>query len=223
MRKGIVRRTGRIAAATAVIFVAAAGVAYATGASLTSSGSVQACANETNGNLRAVSDASQCRRHEESLSWSVVGPQGAVGPTGAQGPVGPTGPRGPSEAWETYRFESTVAVDGSTDEIARIPALPAGKYVVTGKVNVDNALGGSGAVDCSIVFGGWYDLGISDIGTAGGQVTRATIAATFGASVAEGTPAVMTCRRINGSGNLRASLGEIVVTKVESLTQNTSG
>src|SRR5262249_24192541 len=68
-----------------------------------------ACVNNTNGNMRNVNDPSQCRRHEHSVEWSIVGTTGASGPsgpcgspgpsgaTGASGPTGETGPMGPTE------------------------------------------------------------------------------------------------------------------------------
>jgi hypothetical protein len=69
---------------------------------------IQACRNTTNGLLRVVDDASQCREHEQALSWNSEGspgPAGPPGPAGAPGafglpgpagPAGPTGPAGPA-------------------------------------------------------------------------------------------------------------------------------
>src|SRR5207253_3129773 len=83
-----------------------------------------------------------------------TGPQGAPGATGPQGAPGATGPQGPSDAFEAYRFATTVDVTNVPTEITKIPALPAGSYVITGKVNVDNVSGGSGDVNCQINAGG---------------------------------------------------------------------
>src|SRR5436190_8051819 len=59
---------------------------------------IQACYNDTNGNLRLVNSPSDCRNHENPISWNVAGapgPQGPAGPQGSQGPAGPAGAQGP--------------------------------------------------------------------------------------------------------------------------------
>src|SRR6266404_5854241 len=43
---------------------------------------IQACYNDTNGELRRVNSPSDCRNHETSISWNIAGPQGPAGPTG---------------------------------------------------------------------------------------------------------------------------------------------
>ena len=43
---------------------------------------IHACYNNTNGNLRLVSSASDCREHETAISWNEQGPQGPPGPGG---------------------------------------------------------------------------------------------------------------------------------------------
>ena len=79
--------------ALAAVVVIAALVAIGTVARADSP--IIACSNGTNGNLRIVTDRSQCREHEAALEWSQVGPQGPVGATGPQGVVGATGQQGP--------------------------------------------------------------------------------------------------------------------------------
>jgi len=56
---------------------------------------IVACKNTTNGNLRVVESASQCRNSEVSLFLTIQGPQGPVGPQGPAGPQGPEGLPGP--------------------------------------------------------------------------------------------------------------------------------
>jgi hypothetical protein len=67
-------------------------------------GIIQSCKHRSTGQLRAVADASKCRRSERPLSWNAVGPAGPQGPpgpqgdagaAGAEGPAGPPGPQGP--------------------------------------------------------------------------------------------------------------------------------
>ena len=67
-------------------------IATSSGAVAPAQNTIQACRNDTNGNLRQVSAPSDCKQHEIPVSWNIVGP---IGPTGPQGPVGPTGPMGP--------------------------------------------------------------------------------------------------------------------------------
>jgi hypothetical protein len=202
------------------ILVALATAAVTTGVSLADSGSaINACINDTNGNTRIVSTVpDDCRQHETAQTWNITGPQGVPGPPG---PPGPQGERGPSNATEAYRFFTAVTVPntGAWVEVTKIPSLDAGKYVMTGKVNVDNAFGGNGSVDCQIVAGGFFDLGITDIGAGAGQVSRATISSTFGTSIAGPTPATLSCRAYGGTGNIRAWYGEVVATQVGTLTQ----
>ena len=215
-----------------LVAIAVAGVTGGVSWADSGNGTIAACVNDTNGNTRIVPAApADCRQHETAVTWSITGPPGAQGPAGPPGPQGPTGatgpqgatgatgPRGPSDAFEAFRFATTVNVTNVSTEITKIPALPAGSYVITGKVNVDNVSGGSGDVNCQIVAGGFFDLGEASIGTGGGQITRTTIASTFGTTIAGATDVSMTCQRTSGTGSIRASLAEILATHVETLTQ----
>jgi len=60
---------------------------------------IYGCYNSSNGNLRIVSQNTNCSGNETAINWNVIGPQGpqgTAGPTGAAGATGPTGPQGPS-------------------------------------------------------------------------------------------------------------------------------
>src|SRR5258708_20293497 len=61
---------------------AAALIAFVTVYAAPVPGKIQACYDNTNGNLRRVKSASDCRDHETPISWSVAGP---TGPQGAGG------------------------------------------------------------------------------------------------------------------------------------------
>jgi hypothetical protein len=59
-------------------------------------GVITACYS-SNGNLRVVSAAGDCKNNEKALTWNRTGPQGIlgeVGPAGPQGEIGPAGPTG---------------------------------------------------------------------------------------------------------------------------------
>jgi hypothetical protein len=81
---------------TVAIVIATSGVAVA--AIPGADGTIQSCYNDTNGNVRFVDTAADCRNHETALAFSQTGPQGPKGDkgdTGPQGPKGDTGPQGP--------------------------------------------------------------------------------------------------------------------------------
>ena len=88
---------------------AAALVALATAHAKPPVNTIQACYNDTNGGLRRVNSAADCKTHETSISWNIAGPAGPQGPAGAQGPVGPQGPSGPGANAVTFRHTRTVA------------------------------------------------------------------------------------------------------------------
>ena len=79
-----------VLAAAAVIAL----IAYVTVLAAPPAGTIQACYNDTNGNLRLVNSASDCRNHETAISWNIAGAPGVPGPPGPQGPAGPAGPAG---------------------------------------------------------------------------------------------------------------------------------
>src|SRR5262245_43131774 len=56
---------------------------------------INACYNNSNGDLRRVSSPSDCRSPETPISWNQQGPAGPSGPPGANGAPGPQGPSGP--------------------------------------------------------------------------------------------------------------------------------
>ena len=56
---------------------------------------LSACYNVTNGQMRLVNTAAECRTAERFVSWSQAGTPGPEGPPGPPGPTGPTGATGP--------------------------------------------------------------------------------------------------------------------------------
>jgi hypothetical protein len=119
-------RGGRLAAVTGALAVAAGGLAWA--AIPASDGAVHTCYQRASGDLRAVNDPSACRRFETPLDLG-----------------GPT--RG-------YAFGGTgdVALRATSVTVADL-RLPAGTYLVHGKVNLfDDAFGDAGGafVPCDL-------------------------------------------------------------------------
>ncbi len=64
-------------------------------------GVIHGCYDRRKGDLRVVSDASDCKDGEIAIYWNQRGPVGPTGATGAKGPTGATGPTGPSGATGT--------------------------------------------------------------------------------------------------------------------------
>lgn len=91
-------RTRILGAALAFALVIAVGVSAAVIHAPANDGLIHACKSKETGKLRVVSNASQCRRGEQYLSWNIRGPQGPAGLKGEQGPVGPQGAAGSAGA-----------------------------------------------------------------------------------------------------------------------------
>ena len=97
-----------------------------------------------------------------------AGPRGATGRTGATGATGANGPKGdtgPSDAFQAFRdFISPPPLpDAATTTLVTLP-LPAGKYVVLGKLDFD----GGGTVTCRLRAGGHSDRMLSTATGVGG-------------------------------------------------------
>jgi hypothetical protein len=92
-------RMWRTAAIAILAFtIGSAGVAFG----LVVNGVVEACYNNTTGDLRIATPTKPCLTEapavlrETAISWTQIGPQGPKGDTGPQGPKGDTGPAGPA-------------------------------------------------------------------------------------------------------------------------------
>jgi hypothetical protein len=94
--------------------------------------------------------------------------QVAAGPRGATGPNGPKGDKGdagPSNAFQAFRntISPPPLPDAATTVLVTLP-LPAGKYVVLGKLDFD----GSGTVTCRLRAGADSDRMLSTAAGVGG-------------------------------------------------------
>jgi hypothetical protein len=136
--------------------LAVGGVAWA---DIPDSGVIQGCYKTVGGSLRVI-DASlgeSCKVGETSLSWN------QSGPTGAQGPVGPQGPTGPAGAPSIFeRAVGNGDVPNDPGTIGSLP-LPAGKYLITAKLDVAPSAVGPNTDDwwqvrCSLVAGNDADF-----------------------------------------------------------------
>jgi hypothetical protein len=97
-----------------------------------------------------------------------AGPRGATGATGTHGPKGDKGDKGdigPSDAFQAFRnvISPPPLPDNATTTLVTLP-LPAGKYVVLGKLDFD----GTGIVTCRLRAGGDSDKMLSTATGVGG-------------------------------------------------------
>jgi hypothetical protein len=63
-----------------------------------SPGTLEACINPGNGNMRLVDSSTPCHNNESRVSWNITGPAGPQGPQGDTGPAGPPGATGATGA-----------------------------------------------------------------------------------------------------------------------------
>jgi len=213
MKMGL-RRT-LVIVSTAV--VVAAGIAQLTQASVGSGGVIQGCYKTQNGQLRVIDpDTQACLPSETLISWNQTGPVGPQGPQGIQGPVGP---RGPSDAYDGFKFPgNNTAITGTNAARTRVLAfnLPAGSFAVTSKVNLSAGTSAGGLVHCvTRTATGYFDMGVSSIGSHEGETLEDTQATTFTAIEANPGQLTIDCWRINGLGNPPiAGLAEAVAIQV---------
>jgi hypothetical protein len=141
----------------AAVVVSAGGVAYATStATSVDTSTIRACRNTTNGNLRVVTSAAECRTAEAAIAWNVVGPAGPAGPAGAdglpgadgqpgangaQGPAGPQGETGPQGAPGATGAQGPVGPQGQP-----------GPGLLTGRLESPNGLYAISVSDDGIVM-----------------------------------------------------------------------
>jgi hypothetical protein len=84
-----------------------------------------------------------------------AGAQGLPGTQGKEGPQGKDGPRDPSDAYEVVLSKSTAFAQNHTLTLSN---LPAGTYVVFGKVDLIPGERKSGSIRCELKAGNDFDL-----------------------------------------------------------------
>lgn len=82
-----------------------------------------------------------------------VGKPGPAGPTGPQGPKGEQGAVGPSEVLAVRRTNGAGIQPGDSTVSVKSLALPAGSYLVTARVSVDDLSGARSVPTCRLTVG----------------------------------------------------------------------
>lgn len=209
--------------ATIALFVALGGGAYAAtqlpknsvGAKQLKKGSV---------NSAKVKDASLMRR-DFKPGQLPAGPAGARGPEGprgaegARGEAGPTGARGPSNAYND-RDETQIAIS-STGTAAATVQVPAGSWVLTGKVQVfNNGIDTSG--NCSLFAASTrIDRAFFELESIGAnEINEVPLAVSTARTVAVPTTFQLVCEELSTAGvDVRISERQLTAIQVETLTQ----
>jgi hypothetical protein len=172
-----VPRPSVTAVGTALAMLALAGAAYAGLSAVTASEVITACTNESNGQIRLVDDAADCKSQETAISWNKEGPPGAPGTPGAQGPPGaqglpgPIGPPGPPGGTGLSRLEYVTAGPNTASQQAVEAVCGQDLHVLGGAVRNRAIAGtvrashpsdgtGSGAAGSR----GWYGLVVGGSG-----------------------------------------------------------
>ena len=81
-------RRALIAGVLCIVVATVASVAWAV---TSANGKIVACAKKSNGDLRLVGAAKDCRKTERAVTWNTTGPQGPRGPAGPPGEAGADG------------------------------------------------------------------------------------------------------------------------------------
>ena len=134
------------------------------------------------------------------------------GETGARGEAGATGARGPSDAYlGTRNGTPLVALTTSMVAFGTTPTLPAGSYVVSGRINLVGGAGVSTGVVCSMASDAVQSLSLN-----AGTVLPLALS---GAQTLS-TPGTISITCSQASGSTSVAQASVVATRVESLTTN---
>jgi hypothetical protein len=191
--KRLARRPSLVLVAIAATALVAGGIAWA--AIPDSSGAINACYHTSTGKLRAVDSPGDCGGGETAI---------ALG--------------GPTRAY-VDRPAGTVVVGTTSSDVASL-TLPAGRYVLHGKVNaVDFGSSGNVLVACSLQVGAstidqtWVNLGATSP-----TAPSASIGLQGGVTLATGGAVAARCAAPNGEPDVTVRFSSLDAISVDGLT-----
>ena len=189
----IARRPALLLTALTATALVAGGIAWA--AIPDSSGAVNACYHNGNGKLRAVDSPADCAGSETAI---------ALG--------------GPTRGY-VDRPAGDVVIGTTSSDLASL-ALPAGKYLVHGKVNpVDFGFTGNVFVACSLQVGATtIDMTWVTLGPGPSPAPSASIGLQGGVTLPAGGTVVERCAAPNGEPNVTVRFRALDAIAVDSLT-----
>ncbi|WP_220498725.1 collagen-like protein [Microbispora sp. H10949] len=184
------------------------------------------------GTAGVQASAGTCPVEYRTVSWNAAGPQGPTGPTGPQGsegetgpqgPQGPAGPQGPkgdkgepgATYGKTYLAEKRfISTPGTYDEVARIPELPAGNYVIQVSVIVGPRSSKASALEaeCDVHTPAGTTSASSQSGSAAPGTTL-LLAFPATAKLTTPSPVILSCMGYSTATDIAVS-GKLLVTSV---------
>lgn len=221
------RRFVGLLAISAALLLSALAVASHAGAA-----TLYVCVKKGSGTARFVNARTKCRRNETKLAWNIVGPAGRNGTNGKNGANGKNGSNGKDGAAGKNGTNGTNGANGSSAglidsndspfelpltraTIATLPNVPPGNYIVTAKVQIEDANPTEGvAVHCYLSG----DEAKAELQPKGGSATLSLI--TAGATLST-TAFPLECNDFGTSG-VKVAFARIAAIQVQTLTA-TSG
>jgi hypothetical protein len=236
----------------AALAVVGAGGSYATtvgGVMPDANGAFHACVNDASGEIKLVSEETNCSTNSSSVFWSQTGPQGLKGDPGVsgpqgpqgdqgeqgeQGPAGPAGPQGPaglSDAFSVERANEFAIPTGPPTSVLTLADVPAGRYVIFANIVVSNLNSPETIpVNCHIgspvEFSPAYSARIDPFNSAAAGARTAsgasvqTIALTLTSEFASAGDINLVCQSNTASGNTaNGSRRQITAIKVANLRE----
>lgn len=190
------------------------------------------CVKKASGTARFVSARTRCRRNETKLAWNTVGPAGKNGANGKNGATGKNGKDGANGKNGTNGTNGSNGANGSSvglidsndspfelpltrATIATLPNVPPGSYIVTGKVQVEDANATEGVTVHCYLAG---DEAKAELQPKGGSATLSLLSA--GATLST-TAFPLECNDF-GTTSVKVAFARIAAVQVQALSA-TSG
>ena len=213
-------------AISAVLLLSALAIASDAGAA-----TLYVCVKKGSGTARFVSARTKCRRNETKLAWNIVGPAGRNGTNGKNGANGKNGSNGKDGAAGKNGTNGTSGVNGSSAglidsndsvfelpltraTIATLPNVPPGSYIVTAKVQVEDA-NPTEAADVHCYLSG--DEAKAELQPNGGSATLSLV--TAGATLST-TAFPLECNAFGISG-VKVAFARVAAVQVQTLSATT--
>lgn len=183
------------------------------------------CKNNNKAGAMFIRDTCKKNQTQVTLSdYGAVGPQGPIGPAGPIGAQGPVGPRGPSDGYAFSSGSNILPFVTNTEQNVATLNLPAGNWLITAKLVINNNQAAWRQYSCWLLLGGTeidnlfgHSLA-NDIGP-DSNTDRAITTLTGGGTLPAPGTADVICTTNSTSGNWLAR--SITATQVENLDVQT--
>lgn len=169
------RQLGLLAVMGASLLLVALGTA-----SRASAATIYACEKKKGGTIRIVSAKAKCNKKTETkISWNTQGPAGPAGKNGANGTNGGNGKDGTNGAVSGYSASKSESITitsatSSSPQTILSKSLPAGSYIVGGKVELVMTATGAkayGSITCTLTDTPTTGTAVADSSTWASSIT----------------------------------------------------